>query len=151
MDNSGVSNCVERKWTALPRPNIKHLTRQPVLKGTQSNLFREVARDDTPPQSPLGNKSPDEEDPFAKYDELCASVDLTVYLSSSSEEQSPVISSGSVACGNGSPLGPSPMSDMAPNPCTHDGALCPVCGHLLVSKASLAEHMKTCIDVIVLD
>lgn len=147
MDNiSSVSNGAEHKWTALPRPNTKHLTRQPVLRLT--DLFGDDALDDTHPKSPcvqVGDWSPAEEDPFAKFDELCANVDLTVYSNSSSEEKFPVVN---LACGL---LKPSPIAGMAPDPCIYEGALCPVCGDLLVSKASLAEHMKKCIDNTELD
>lgn len=142
--NTSVATAVGQQWTALPRPNTKHLTRQPVYHGTLEGL---IACEGAPPPPKLlrydsAEERPQEDDPFEKFDELCANVDLTVYSNSSSEEELPIIN----MYGNHIPLlTPGPVE---PRP---QGALCPVCGELLVSKAALKEHMRSCVDLIMLD
>ena len=135
-----------QQWTPLPRPNVKYLTRQPIYTGTLRDIIGELAKEN----------SPEEEDPFAKFDELCANIDLTVHMSSPSKDEFPVIN---IPCSKEPPLSihtsdtpiPIHMDEFSSPGSTNVGAICPVCGDLLVSKASLQQHMKACVDFILLD
>lgn len=146
-----VSNATGYQWTALPRPNTEYLTRQPLFHHTLEDLLNSNVESYSP-ESPCEGNSP-EEDPFAKFDELCANVDLTVYTNSSSEENFPIIDVSTTSCSNSPSLTTHNYTILDPKTSSVSTSLstCPVCGHLLMSKALLEEHMKTCVDIIDLD